>query len=172
MTAHVSHVFALFGAIFVSQVHAYECPRNLIARPSPQETYRVGVLAIRTFETAINEFSATMDYLTKTAGAIFDPPINFEMIPVGFTGDVVDELESGKYDFVYVNPTLFSCISSEVAAHSLATKISKRNVGGNVYELTRFGGVIITQAGNDQINAIEDIKDKRVGLVSLTGLGR
>ena len=167
-------MFVLWGvSLLAASGFALECPQHVIPRPSPQETYRLGVLAIRSLETSLAEMNATTEYLTKTAGIMFDPPIKFETVPVTFTGDVVDEFEkSGNYDFVHANPTLYSCISSEIGAHSLVTKISKRNVGGKTYELTRFGGVIVTQADNDAIKTIHDIKDKRVGLVSLTGLGR
>lgn len=168
----VLSLFALVGALFASHLHAFECPVNVIERPSSQATYRVGVLAIRGVETAFDEFHATTEYLTKTAGAMFDPPINFETVPVSFTGDVIDKFVSGTYDFIYLQPSLFSCVSSEIGAHSLATKISRRVVGGEVYKLTKFGGVILTQADNDEINTIQDIKDKRIALISLTGLGR
>ena len=158
------------AALLVQETHALECPNVRLS--SSVDTYTIGVLAWRGKETAYNEFQPTAEYLTQTVGATFDPPVRFQAIPVGFDGDILDELESGRYDFVYVNPTMFSCISSEIGAHSLATRIAKRKVGGKVYELTKFGSVIFTRADNAEIDALEDIKDKKVGVVSLAGLGR
>jgi hypothetical protein len=134
-----------------------------------QSVYRVGVMAIRGIETAFDEFSQTFsNYLSLTVGNRFDPPISFETVPVAFT-DIVDRLST--YDFVYANPSVFSCIESEVGANSLVSQIALRTVGGEKYSHTQFGGVIFTRADNDQVNRIEDIKGKRVATVSITGLG-
>ena len=51
------------------------------------------------------------------------------------------------------------------------TMQSRRTVNGNVYSLEQFGGVIFTKADNDEIQSVEDIRGKRVGAVSITGLG-
>ena len=76
--------------------------------------YRVGVLAIRGFEAAYNEFNATFsDYLTATAGKKFSQPIKFTMVPLNFIslfGDVqlaVDSEGAQGVDFFYVNPSAF-----------------------------------------------------------------
>lgn len=140
--------------------------------------YRVGVLAIRGVESAYKEFNHTFSkYLTEVAGKEFDPPISFEAVAVPFGKKENDPLnvltsESDYYDFVFTNPSMFSCIQSEMGASSLVSIISKRRVNGKVHHLTKFGGVIFTLATNTDINTIADIKGKRVGAVSLSGLGR
>jgi serine/threonine protein kinase len=142
----------------------------LVKRPTPEQSvYRVGVMAIRGIETALDEFSPTFsNYLTLTVGNRFDPPIEFVTVPVAFNG-IVDELST--HDFVYANPSVFSCIESEVGANSLVSQVARRRVSGEDFSLTQFGGVIFTKADNDQVNNIEDIKGKRVATVSITGLG-
>ena len=139
-------------------------------KPAPQQrVYRVGVMAIRGIETALAEFDRTFgDYLSYAAGRQFDPPIAFETVPVNF-GDIVDELS--RMDFVFANPSVFSCIESEVGANSLVSQISQKNVNGNEFNLIQFGGVIFTKAENNGINSIEDIKGKRVVTAGITGLG-
>lgn len=139
-----------------------------------QLVYRIGFLAIRGPESTYNEYNRTADYLTQTAGKQFDPPITFENVPVVFgeSQGVIEKYLSGRYDFVYANPSLATCVASEGGLNYLASVISRRKVAGQVYHLTRFGGVLFTQADNDDISSISDIKGKRTACVSLNGLGR
>jgi ABC-type phosphate/phosphonate transport system substrate-binding protein len=136
-----------------------------------KQLYRVGVLAIRGFEAAIAEFNTTFtDYLSMTAGRRFDPPIAFEMKPLNFNSLFTD-VEESIVDFIYVNPSAFSCIESEYTARSLVSQISRRTVGGQVYHLSKFGGVIAVRADRDDINSIYDLKDKMIAAASISGLG-
>ncbi|CAB9522693.1 activated protein kinase catalytic subunit alpha-1 [Seminavis robusta] len=147
-------------------------PASLL--PSQSRIYRVAVLAFRGVDTAQEQWSLLFgDYLTATAGKRFDPPVSFEMVPVpfGLEREPVDEFIQGGYDFVYANPSMFSCVDSEVGMNTLVSVISKRKVNGQVYSLTEFGGVIFTWAGNDQINKVEDLAEKRLGLANIAGLG-
>jgi Protein tyrosine and serine/threonine kinase/ABC transporter, phosphonate, periplasmic substrate-binding protein len=59
----------------------------------------------------------------------------------------------------------------EIHANSLVSQISRREVNGAVYDLTEFGGVIFTRSDNEEINDIVDLKNKRIGVVSIAGLG-
>ena len=64
---------------------------NLGKRPldplQHKRKYRLGVHAIRGEEAAYKEYNQVFsDYLTATAGQRFDPPIEFEMVPVSFQG--------------------------------------------------------------------------------------
>ena len=132
--------------------------------------YRVGVLAIRGFEAAFEEFNSTFsDFLSASAGASFDPPIRFEVKPLDFNS-IFKAAEVSEVDFIYVNPSAYSCIESEFGANSLVSQISLRKVGGKYYNLTQFGGVIIARADSD-IHTITDIRDKSVACASINGLG-
>lgn len=133
--------------------------------------YTVGVLAIRGFDTAYQELNRTFsDYLTVTAGQHFDPPIRFEMKPLDFNS-MFGVAESRAVDFIHVNPGAFSCIDSEYTAQSLVTQISRRSMNGKVYNLKKFGGVIMTRADNDEVSTIYDLKNKIIAAVSISGLG-
>jgi ABC-type phosphate/phosphonate transport system substrate-binding protein len=44
-------------------------------------------------------------------------------------------------------------------------------VGGNVYNLNKFGGVIMARADRDDIESIYDLEDKIVAAASISGLG-
>jgi len=132
--------------------------------------YTVGVLAIRGPDAAFREFNSTFhDYLTATAGARFDQPVQFEMKPLNFR-TLFTDTEANLVDFIYVNPSAYSCIESEFGAHSLVSQISLRKVGGQSYDLTQFGGVIFVSADSD-IMTVEDIKNRSVACASISGLG-
>eukprot|EP00977_Amphora_coffeiformis_P013940 scaffold3806_cov169-Amphora_coffeaeformis.AAC.16 len=133
--------------------------------------YRVGVLAIRGFEAAQDEFNKTFtDYLTLTAGQQFDPPISFQIKPLNFNL-LFSDVEEAVVDFIYVNPSGFSCIESEYTARSLVSQISRRNVGGETFALKKFGGVIATRWDRDDINSLQDLKNKIIAAASISGLG-
>ena len=135
-----------------------------------KQVYTVAVLAFRGEEKAWDGYNATFnDYLTATAGQMFDPPIQFVMKPVFQT--LFEDVAMGAVDFVYVNPGQYSCIESEYEAYSLVSQVSQRNINGNVYNLKKFGGVIMTRSDRDDINSIYDLKDKIVATASITGLG-
>ena len=149
---------------FITPELSQECIPPL--QTSEQRVYLVGVLAIRGIQAAYDEFNATFsDYLTSAVGARFDPPIRFEMRPLDFQLSNVEEM-----DFLYVNPFAFSCVESEIGAQSLVSQVSRRVVGGNVYNLTKFGGIIFVGADSD-IRTIQDIKGKVVACASIIGLG-
>lgn len=187
-TAYVSALLWVFTHTFSLSVGAVEVSiasdggMNMgyggscwITRPydpaSHKEVYTVGVLAIRGFEAAYSEFNKTFsDYLTATAGKRFDPPIRFEMKPLNFRSLFTDT-EKADIDYIYVNPSAFSCIESEYEARSLVSQISKRVVGGDTFFLNKFGGVITARADNEEIQTIEDLKGKIIAAASISGLG-
>jgi serine/threonine protein kinase/ABC-type phosphate/phosphonate transport system substrate-binding protein len=136
-----------------------------------KEVYTVGVLAIRGFEAAFAEFNATFNtYLTESAGQRFDPPIRFELKPLNFIS-LFEDAETQSVDYIYVNPSAYSCIESEYEAHSLVSQVSRRKVGGGVYDLKKFGGVIATLRNRTDIQGISDLKNKVIAAASISGLG-
>lgn len=150
------------------------CPHSIAKPFDPRKhkpVYKVGVLAIRGFQAAYTEFNRTfVDYLTATVGQRYDPPISFELKPLNFISLFADT-QAANVDFIYVNPSAFSCIESEFTAHSLVSQISRRNIQGNIYDLKKFGGVMAARADNLQIQSIHDLKDKVIAAASISGLG-
>ena len=51
------------------------------------------------------------------------------------------------------------------------SQVSRRNVGGNTYDLKKFGGVIATLRDRDDINTITDLRGKIIAAASISGLG-
>ena len=66
---------------------------------------------------------------------------------------------------------MITSIESQYTAHSLVSQVSKRVIGGNTYNLQKFGGCIWARADNDQVNDIYDIAGKTVAAASISGLG-
>ena len=150
-----------------------QCTSSLVKKTSAQQTFKVGVLGNRGIEKLYQEFNLTFaDYLTSTVGPKFDPPIRFEIYPLLFGEQgILDPATSGKVDFTFMNPALYSCVESEASANSLATFINRRVVNGRVFEMSQFGGVIFVRNDNQDINSVEDIAGKRVATTSVTSLG-
>ena len=146
-------------------------PKIPLRRDVHKSVYTVGVLSHRGIVAAYEEFNETFTtYLTETAGQRFDPPLHFEMKPLGYLSTFKDSA-AGAVDFIYVNPSLFSCIESEYHAQSLVSQVSSRQVNNETYHLKRFGGVIAVLASNTAIQTIYDLKNKVIAASSISGLG-
>jgi ABC-type amino acid transport substrate-binding protein len=105
---------------------------------------------------------------------MFDPPLSFEMTSVPFGGerDPLDEfLLPGNFDFVFSNAAVLSCMDSEAGVNSLVTNINRRKVRNQTFPVTEMGGVFFTTADNDEVNDLQDLKDKRLGMGSMSALG-
>eukprot|EP00934_Nitzschia_sp_Nitz4_P008059 Nitzschia sp. Nitz4//scaffold542_size5954//2//2866//NITZ4_009184-RA/size5954-augustus-gene-0.0-mRNA-1//-1//CDS//3329554268//8049//frame0 len=127
-----------------------------------KEVYQVGVHAIRGFDAAVAEYTGVFaDYLTATAGHRFNPPIEFEVVPLSYE-DIFTAMDNDDLDFLYSNPGIYSCIGTEVGASPVATIVSRLEVRGHTYELDVFGGVMAVRADNDEIESILDFKNKIV----------
>eukprot|EP00934_Nitzschia_sp_Nitz4_P000730 Nitzschia sp. Nitz4//scaffold400_size11000//6496//9915//NITZ4_009055-RA/size11000-processed-gene-0.2-mRNA-1//-1//CDS//3329551059//730//frame0 len=133
--------------------------------------YTIGVLAISGEAATYARYTSTFqDYLTATAGARFDPPIEFEINVVNFQ-EMYDLSETEEIDFNFVNPSASVCISAEYGSQQLATMVTQVTVDDKDSNLSEFAGLIITRADNQDITEIEDLKDKVVAAVSISGFG-
>ncbi|CAB9522115.1 activated protein kinase catalytic subunit alpha-1 [Seminavis robusta] len=128
-----------------------------------KKKYTVAVHAIRGVDTAMNLYNFTMvEYLTRTAGQRFDPPIAFELVTTEMM-DLYEMIEGQDVDFIYSNPGTYSCVGVEYGMQPLATVTSRQTVRGHTFDLDVFGGVIFTREDRDDINVIHDLKDKIIG---------
>lgn len=159
----------LLGSSLATARGQARCKAKVHDAPFLRTKYRIGFLE-RGVDTSFDEYNATTEYLTKTAGALFSPPLTFETVPVKLDERVIDAFS--EFDFMFANPTIFSCLASESGAKSLVTQVSRREVNGETFELTKFGGVIITLADNNEVLSIKDLANKSIGLSSINGIGR
>ena len=129
--------------------------------PNESKIVKVGVLAIQGNERAIAQWQPTMDYLTKTI-----PGYKFEMIPKGVE-EMREYAKTNEAQFYVVNSGMYVDFEASIGANRIATLKNIRL--GKPY--TKFGGVIITKADRNDINAIEDLKGKNFMAVSPTAFG-
>ena len=136
-----------------------------------QTHYKVGVLAIRGFPAAVTEFNETFGtYLTCELKCRYNTPLTFEMVPLNFK-TLFTTIPTKEVDFIYVNPSAYSCIESEWGAASLVSQIGYQKIGNERVEIQEFGGIIFTKAGREDIKTLADIKDKSYAAASISGLG-
>lgn len=130
--------------------------------------YRVGIYSSESDEVVYDMYNVTFaQYLTATAGQRFDPPIEFDIIPVTLES-LSQKAIKEEVDFFFSSSAVFSCMAAEHKAQPLVTIINRREARGRVYELDQYGGVIFTLATNEDINTLEDLKDKTIGCGGIT----
>jgi ABC-type phosphate/phosphonate transport system substrate-binding protein len=133
--------------------------------------YTLGVYSSEGDAEVFRLYNTTFaQYLTLAAGQRFDPPIQFDVVPVTLT-KLMDLEETEEADFGFSSSAVFSCMASERKAEALTTIVNKREARGHIHELDMYGGVIFTRADNDRVNSIEDLKGKTIGAGGITAMG-
>ena len=140
-------------------VSAQETPNT--SSPNESKIVKVGVLAIQGNKRAMEQWQPTMDYLTKTI-----PGYKFEMVPKGVE-EMREYAKTNEAQFYVVNSGMYVDFEASIGANRIATLKNLRL--GKPY--TKFGGVIITKADRNDINAIADLKGKNFMAVSPTAFG-
>lgn len=103
----------------------------LVHKPS----YTVAVHAIAGLEAALAQSNTLFgEYLTKTAGKKFNPPIEFN-VEAHLYGDLFNAIDNGEIDFFYGNSGIYSCIGTEVGAAALGTVVKSYDIRGQRYDL-------------------------------------
>ena len=122
---------------------------------------RVGVLSKEDPQRTIAQWQPTMDYLSQTI-----PGYRFEIVTAGFE-EMREIAKNNGVNFFLVNPGMYVEFEADYGANRIATLKNLRL--GKPY--TEFGGLIITKADNNQINDLQDLKNKTFMAVSPTSLG-
>jgi two-component system sensor histidine kinase TtrS len=126
-----------------------------------QESYKIGVLAKNGPVRAMKMWKATGDYLASAVSGK-----RFEVIPLSF--DEVDSaIQNRRVDFFLINSSMFITAKVKFGASAIATMINSRQEK----PLKSFGGVILSDIGNDEINTIQDLKDKNFMAVKESSFG-
>ena len=136
-----------------------------------KQKYVVGIYSSEGEEEVFRLYNKTFaQYLTASAGRRFDPPIQFEIIPVTLSS-LVQKGSEQKVDFMFGSAAVSSCMAAEQQAEPLVTVINRRQARGHTYELDLYGGVMFTLANNTRVNTIEDFKGKTIGAGGVTAMG-
>ncbi len=124
------------------------------------DSYKIGVLAKRGPVKALKQWGSTGKYLTEKIGT------TFEIVPLDFDA-VNPAIEKGTVDFFLVNSSMFITAKAKYGASAIATMINSRQ--GK--PLKSFGGVILTNDENDDINSLADLKGKSFAAVEKSSFG-
>jgi len=138
--------------------------QNLIGETlneTSDQPVRIGVLANRGSDIAMEEWGPTADYLSRILY-----PVEFEIVPLDFN-DTVDAVQEKKVSFVCVNPSVYT----NLEYHGLAQGIATLQVPGDPQSQAVFGGVIFTAADRDDIRDLSDLQGKSFVAVDPTSLG-
>lgn len=129
---------------------------------------KVAILPLYSAITIYERYEPLMHYLSEHTGYEFKL-----YIPKDFE-DFVSVVKSGKVDFSYQNPYIFSLISKDYDLKPLVTTIGEDTDGdGKRAKKTRedtFRGVIIVR-DNSNIKDINDLKGKKVLITSFKSAG-
>ncbi|MCS7202854.1 MAG: phosphate/phosphite/phosphonate ABC transporter substrate-binding protein [Thermodesulfovibrio sp.] len=129
------------------------------------KTIKVAILPLYSPLTIYKRYDPLMRYLSEKTGYEFKLfiPKNFE--------EFIQIVSEGKVHFSYQNPYVFSIISKKYPIKPLAITVgedctTEEGVCGD----EKFRGIIITRKDSG-INKLEDLKGKRVMIVSPTSAG-
>jgi CheY-like chemotaxis protein len=126
------------------------------------ETIRIGVLANRGKAICLQEWGPTATYLSQQLA-----PLSFSIIPLDFE-QIIPAVRKGEVDFVAANPSYYAYLEY----FGLVRRIVTLQMPTASTPQSRFGGVILTLAGRNDINEITDLRGKRFAAVSEKSLGR
>ena len=122
---------------------------------------RIGVLAKRGVEKALNKWQPTATYLNN-----YYSQYNFTVVPMGF--DEIPMLVSNSLvDFVIVNSGIYVDLSVKYGINRIATL--KNHLKTNI-DVSKFGSVIFVKKSST-INFLKNMKDKKVAAVHHTSFG-
>lgn len=123
---------------------------------------RIGVLALRGTEHALQNWTATADYLERKL-----PGQHFRIVPLGFD-QIHLAVRQRSIEFVLANPSFYVELESQHGVSPVVT-MRNRHQGGLGYSL--FGGVIFTRADQPSIHSFSDLKNKTFAAVDKDSFG-
>lgn len=129
------------------------------------KTVKIAILPLYSPLTIYKRYDPLMRYLSKKTGYEFKLviPKNFE--------EFIEMVSAGRVDFSYQNPYVFSIISKNYPLRPLAITVgedctTEEGVCGD----EKFRGIIITRKDSN-INTLEDLRGKKIMIVSPTSAG-
>lgn len=127
----------------------------------PLKNVQIAVLSLRGDVEAYKTWNATALYLARNI-----PGYSFTIVPYDFK-TIGPAAQRREYDFVIVN----SAIYVELEALYGVTRIATLKGLGSGSAATQFGGVIFCKKDRDDINELDDIKDKTFVAVEENSFG-
>lgn len=133
--------------------------------PPPAEAdtaeYRLGALGFRSPEQTLERWQATADYLTEAL-----PDARFRVVPMDYP-EMETAIAEGSVDFVLTNTGHYVRMEAEHGLTRLVTMIAE----AQDQSVRVFGGVILTGADREDIQALDDLAGRHVYAVGEGSLG-
>ncbi len=124
-------------------------------------------------------------FLNEEVGKHFMQPVSFSLHVLNLSS-VFDAVSEGKIDFIFANPSLYSCLDPEFSGPFLMISSDKErsliwmfpvsaiatlrnNVGRG--ESSYFGGIFFTRSDNHGISVLDDMRGKIVEASSIMLMG-
>lgn len=133
----------------------------LCAAQEARPQARIGVLANRGKDACLEQWSPLIRTLSDAL-----PGVEFTLVPLDFE-EVDRAAAEAAVDYVLANPAIYVNLEVRYRAMRIATLVNQ--LGDRV--TASFGGVIITRAGRDDINTLQDIRGKSFAATSEGSLG-
>lgn len=128
-----------------------------------QETVRIGVLAYRGKEQAMQRWSPTAEYLSNE---IMGQRYQFEIVPVNLD-EMAAAIQHGDIDFTLTNPGNYVDLEARFGISRLVTMQRRDHNQTRV----RYGAVIVARSDNTSVKTIRDLKGKSFMAVSPQAFG-
>ena len=126
-----------------------------------QKDVRIGVLAVWGEKLTLEMWQPTMDYLNKVI-----PEYHFVLKPLKLK-QTIDVVKQKNIEFIITNPGNYIELEADFGVSRLATlKTKKQHKDSN-----QFGAVIFTRQDRDDIQSLQDIKNKSFMGVSKKAFG-
>lgn len=129
-------------------VVAQQSMDEIVAEP---QLVKIGLRANRGKEMAMKRWKLTADYLSEKI-----PGYRFQMLPYENNSALNQAVGRQEFQFVLTNPASYVELQMRYGVRGLVTLINKRNGKG----YSKFGSVIFTRSDRNDINHLEDLKDK------------
>lgn len=123
---------------------------------------RIGVLALRGSEKALENWSATASYLQQRL-----PGYHVSIVPLGFD-EIKLAASQRRVEFILANPSYYVELETRYGASPVVTRKSCHNgMAGH----SQFGGVIFTRADRQDLRDIRELHHQRFGAVDPNSFG-
>lgn len=133
--------------------------------PSPalgqNREVKIGVLAKRGHSMALQKWGPTADYLNREI-----PNYKFSIIPYNFRG-IREAVDRAEIDFVITNSGYYVELEETYGVSRIATLMNLLHHKG--YD--KFGGVIFTRSGRNDLEQLSDLTGKKFMAVNKDSLG-
>ncbi len=139
---------------------------SFAAQPTPGkgpgvEPLRIGVLAYRGAERAVQDWQAHADYLGQKLA-----PQKFRIVPLTLA-EFAPAIAARQIDLVITNTGHYV----ELEAGGAISRIATMRVSGPMGPVDRFGGTVIARADREDLNGFADLRGKRIAAPDTKGFG-